>query len=121
MKAAFLSLLPLALAFPAQKRTGGPAPVLKPRDFEALLEDKYIVKMKDTASQESIDYANELFEGEAYQSWDAEKKFKGFAAHITGEALDAIANLEDVSERERHATPGTILRSLLNMFFSFSQ
>ncbi|KAL1867928.1 hypothetical protein Daus18300_006203 [Diaporthe australafricana] len=101
--AAFLSLLPLALAIPAQKRSGGPAPILRPRDVEALLEDKYIVKMKDTASQESIDYANELFEGEAYQSWDAEKEFKGFAAQITGEALDAIANLEDVEFIEQDA------------------
>lgn len=99
--AAILSLLPLALALPAQKRTGAPAPILKPRDVEALLEDKYIVKMKDDASQESIDYANGLFEGEAYAEWDAEKKFKGFAAQISGEALDAIASLEDVSERHK--------------------
>lgn len=98
--AAFLSLLPLALAFRAQKRSGEPAPILKPRDVEALLEDKYIVKMKDDASQDSIDYANDLFEGEAYQKWDAEKKFKGFAAQISSEALDAIAELEDVSGRD---------------------
>ncbi|KAK2599478.1 hypothetical protein N8I77_011230 [Diaporthe amygdali] len=101
--AAILSLLPLALALPAQKRTGAPAPILKPRDVEALLEDKYIVKMKDDASQESIDYANGLFEGEAYAEWDAEKKFKGFAAQISGEALDAIASLEDVEYIEQDA------------------
>lgn len=103
--AAILSLLPLALAFRAQKRTGEPAPILKPRDVEALLENKYIVKMKDDASQESIDYANELFEGEAYQKWDADKQFKGFAAQITGESLDAIAELEDVSERNFGPVP----------------
>ncbi|KAI3392044.1 hypothetical protein diail_6318 [Diaporthe ilicicola] len=101
--ATLLSLLPLALALPGQKRSGAPAPILKPRDIEALLEDKYIVKMKDDATQESIDYANELFEGEAYQSWDAEKPFSGFAAHITGEALDAIASLEDVEFIEQDA------------------
>lgn len=103
--AAILSLLPLALAFRAQKRTGAPAPLLKPQDVEALLDDKYIIKMKDDASQDSIDYAHDLFEGEAYQMWDAEKKFKGFAAHISGEALEAIAELEDVSGRDPGPVP----------------
>lgn len=96
---AILSLLPLALAFRAQKRSGAPAPIFKPENVEALLDDKYIIKMKDDVSQDSIDYANELFEGEAYQQWDAEKQFKGFAAHISSEALDALAELEDVSGR----------------------
>jgi hypothetical protein len=98
--AAILSLLPLALALPGQKRSAGSAPVLKPRDVEALLEDKYIVKMKDDATQASIDHVDGLFEGEAYAKWDADKKFKGLAAQIPAEALEAIAKLEDVSVAE---------------------
>lgn len=100
--AAILSLLPVALAFRAQKRSGAPAPLLKPQGVESLLDNKYIVKMKDDVSQDSIDYANELFEGEAYAQWGAEKQFKGFAAEISGEALDALAELEDVRERQVH-------------------
>lgn len=43
--AAILSLLPVALAFRAQKRSGAPAPLLKPEGVETLLDNKYIVKM----------------------------------------------------------------------------
>lgn len=102
---AILSLLPLALALRAQKRSGAPAPLLKPENVEELLENKYIVKMKDDVTQDSIDYANELFEAEAYAQWDAEKQFKGFAAEISAEALDALAELEDVSERNMRRVP----------------
>lgn len=102
---AILSLLPLALALRAQKRSGAPAPILKPQGVEELLDDKYIVKMKDDVAQDSIDYANELFEGEAYAQWDAQKGFKGFAAQISAEALDALAELEDVSERNMRPVP----------------
>lgn len=103
--AAILSLLPLALALPGQKRSGGPAPILKPRDVEALLENKYIVKMKDDVSQASIDHVDALFEGEAYQKWDADMKFKGLAAQIPAEALEAISELEDVSENDLRSAP----------------
>lgn len=103
--AAILCLLPLALALPGQKRSGGSAPILKPRDVEALLENRYIVKMKDDVSQASIDHVDELFEGEAYQKWDADKQFKGLAAQISAEALDAIAELEDVSEADSKPAP----------------
>ncbi|POS70276.1 proteinase T [Diaporthe helianthi] len=101
--AAILSLLPLALALPGQKRSGGSAPILKPRDVEALLENNYIVKMKDDVSQASIDHVDELFEGEAYQKWDADKQFKGLAAQISAEALEIIAELEDVEYIEQDA------------------
>jgi uncharacterized protein (DUF608 family) len=103
--AAILSLLPLALALPGQKRSVGSAPILKPRDVEALLENKYIVKMKDDVSQASIDHVNDLFEGEAYQKWDADQQFKGLAAQISAEALEAIAELEDVSESDLKSAP----------------
>lgn len=98
MKAAtILSLLPLAIAAPASKRAGGPAPVLVPRDSgDNLIEGQYIVKLKNGMSISSVDDTLSLFEGEAEHEWK-EGEFKGFAAKLDAAALDKIANHPDVS------------------------
>lgn len=94
--AAILSLLPLALAAPASKRAGGPAPLLKPRDTGSnLIPGQYIVKMKEGMSVSSVDEALDLFEGDAKHEWKT-GSFRGFAAKLDEAALDKIANHPDV-------------------------
>ncbi|KAK6206639.1 hypothetical protein LQW54_007591 [Pestalotiopsis sp. IQ-011] len=104
MKAAtILSLLPLAIAAPASKRAGGPAPVLVPRDSgDNLIEGQYIVKLKNGMSISSVDDTLSLFEGEAEHEWK-EGEFKGFAAKLDAAALDKIANHPDVEYIEQDA------------------
>ncbi|KAK9775386.1 putative Cuticle-degrading protease [Seiridium cardinale] len=103
MKAAILSLLPLAFAAPATKRAGGPAPLLKPRDVgDNLIPGQYIVKMKEGMQVSSVDDALNLFAGDAEHEWKT-GEFKGFAAKLDDVALDAIANHPDVEYIEQDA------------------
>lgn len=96
--AAIFSLLPLALAAPATKRAGGPAPLLRPRDTGVnLIEGQYIVKMKEGMTISSVDDALNLFEGDAEHEWKT-GAFKGFAAKLDDAALEQIANHPDVRE-----------------------
>ncbi|KAI1846082.1 hypothetical protein JX265_001004 [Neoarthrinium moseri] len=104
MKAAtILSLLPLAIAAPASKRAGGPAPLLKPRDAgDNLIPGQYIVKMKEGMSTASISDALTLFPGDAEHEWH-EGSFKGFAAKISDEDLARIQDHPDVEYVEQDA------------------
>ncbi|KAH6647480.1 peptidase S8/S53 domain-containing protein [Truncatella angustata] len=101
--AAILSLLPLALAAPATKRAGGPAPVLTPRDAgDKVIAGQYIVKMKEGMSTATVDDVSNLFEGDAVHTW-TKGSFKGFAAKLNDADLDAIANHPDVEYIEKDA------------------
>ena len=96
--AAILALVPLALAAPASivnKREGGPAPILRPRDAK-LLKDKYIVKLRTGSTVAAVNDAMDLFEGDADHVYTVDG-FKGFSATLDGAALDAITNHPEVS------------------------
>ncbi len=89
---AILTLLPLALAAPAavvDKRAGGPAPILRPRDSK-LLKDKYIVKLRSGSTIAAVNDAMDLFEGDAEHVYTGDG-FRGFAATLDGAALDAVS------------------------------
>ncbi|KAK0652676.1 peptidase S8/S53 domain-containing protein [Cercophora newfieldiana] len=99
---ALLAILPLALAAPA---TSGPidkrAPILQARSGSAI-PGKYIVKLKDGASEAALDTAvgklgktkaNHVFKG----------KFKGFASSLDAATLSAIQSLPEVEYIEEDA------------------
>lgn len=94
--AAILSLLPLALAAPAalNKREGGPAAVLRPREAK-LISNQYIVKFKDQSDSMTINSAMDTFPGDAEHVWH--NNFKGFAAKLDDAALESLKNHPDVS------------------------
>ncbi|KAH8892585.1 subtilisin-like protein [Thozetella sp. PMI_491] len=99
--AVILALLPLVLASPVavNKRAGGPAPILRPRDSK-LLKGKYIVKLKTGSTVENVEETMTLFEGDANQVYTAEG-FKGFAAALDDAALEAITNHPEVEYIEQ--------------------
>lgn len=93
LTAAFLSLLPLALAAPA--RRAEPAPLIKPRGSQ-LIEGKFIVKMKDQITASVLDEAMTAFQGDADHVYNVEG-FKGFASTLDEAALETLQNHPDVS------------------------
>ncbi|KAK8098024.1 uncharacterized protein PG998_013510 [Apiospora kogelbergensis] len=98
--AAILSLLPLALAAPAtlNKREGGPAAVLRPREAK-LISNQYIVKFKDQSDSMTINSAMDTFPGDAEHVWH--NNFKGFAAKLDDAALESLKNHPDVDYIEQ--------------------
>lgn len=87
-----LAILPVAFAAPALKRDE-PAPLIIPRDADALIADKYIVKLKDGPS--ILDDAMSALSIDAKHVYS--NVFNGFAATLDKKALENLRNHPDVS------------------------
>ncbi|KAK1756701.1 peptidase S8/S53 domain-containing protein [Echria macrotheca] len=99
--AAVLALLPLALAAPS-----GPidrrAPILHPRGAE-IIPGKYIVKLKDGATEATLDKAiGKLRKGKPQHVYK-NTGFKGFAATVEDADLEALQALPDVEYIEKES------------------
>ncbi|KAK3369878.1 alkaline protease-like protein [Podospora didyma] len=103
---AILALLPLALAAPAPvteellQTRAEPAPVILPREGK-LIPGKYIVKLKDGASDATIDAIIAKVAGSPSHVYKG--KFKGFASKIDAATLAKIQALNDVEFIEQEA------------------
>ncbi|UNI22221.1 Cuticle-degrading protease [Purpureocillium takamizusanense] len=95
-----LSILPMALAAPATKRSE-PAPLLVPRGSHELIADKYIVKFKQGSALSALDDALSSFGGKADHKYD--NVFKGFALHLDEAKLKTIRDHPDVEYVEQDA------------------
>lgn len=91
----FLVALPLALAAPgADTRRSEPAPLLVPRGNHELLPGQYIVKCKDNSAVSALDNMLASVGGKLEQRY--ENVFRGFAAHLDDDELNAIRSHPDV-------------------------
>lgn len=98
-----VALLPLAIAAPTSEPVAlQRAPIIEPRGVE-LVPDKYIVKVRDGASDAKIDAilgklgsdkANHVYKGNG---------FKGFASKMTAAALEAVQSDPEVEYIEKEA------------------
>lgn len=87
----FLVALPLAFARPSTlRRREQPAPVLRPRDGEAI-PNKYIVVLKEDDGEFTIQSSLSALTVDPEHVYNAEG-FKGFAAELDDETL---ATLQD--------------------------
>lgn len=90
------TLLPLALA----------APVIQPRGGQ-LIPGNYIVKLKDGASESTLqDAIRHIKTGNAKHVYRA-GQFKGFAAKLSPQVLDSLSKLPDVEYIEQDAVVTT--------------
>ncbi|KJZ71263.1 hypothetical protein HIM_09336 [Hirsutella minnesotensis 3608] len=96
--AALLALLPLALAAPAKRSS--PAPVLVPRNAQAV-EGRYIVRMKGGAKGESVVNAVSSIAANADHTYS--HTFHGFAASLTAKELEDLKGNPDVDYIEQDA------------------
>ncbi|KAK4186004.1 putative peptidase [Podospora australis] len=84
-----------ALAAPLRE-----APILQPRGVAALIPNSYIVKLKDGASDATLQNTLKGLKGvSAEHLYKGSKKFKGFAAKLSGANLDAVRKLPEVCPR----------------------
>ncbi|KAK4142714.1 cuticle-degrading protease [Dichotomopilus funicola] len=87
------SLLPLVLA----------APVIQPRGAQ-LIAGNYIVKLKSGASEAALEHAiSHLKNKETAKHVYRASKFKGFAAKLSADVLDAVSKLDAVEYIEQDA------------------
>jgi len=88
-----------ALAAPVRE-----APLLQPRGVAALIPNSYIVKLKDGASDATLQSTLQGLKGvSAEHLYKGSKKFKGFAAKLSGANLDAVRKLPEVEYVEQDA------------------
>ncbi|KAL2193301.1 protease [Corynascus similis CBS 632.67] len=89
---ALATLIPFALA----------APIIQPRGLQ-LIPGEYIVKLKDGASESTLqDAIRHLKTGNAKHVYRS-RRFKGFAAKLSPQVLDAISKLSEVEYIEQDA------------------
>lgn len=82
---ALATLIPFALA----------APIIQPRGLQ-LIPGEYIVKLKDGASESTLqDAIRHLKTGNAKHVYRS-RRFKGFAAKLSPQVLDVISKLSEV-------------------------
>lgn len=92
---AVLALLPLAMAAPSapiDKR----APILEARAGTQAVPGKYIVKFRETASDDDLDKAVKKL-GNSKADHVYKHAFRGFAGRIDDKTLDDIRSLPEVS------------------------
>lgn len=82
---AWASLLPLALA----------APVIQAPSAQ-LIPGRYIVKLKDGASESALQNAIKQLKSSRADHVYRAGRFKGFAAKLSPQVLDAVSKLPDV-------------------------
>lgn len=90
---ALLALLPVVLAVPSVKRDE-PAPLIIPRDAEALVADHYIVKLKDSSEASALDDSLSLLAKDADHVYT--EAFRGFAATLDKKTLELLRDQPDV-------------------------
>lgn len=86
-----LTLASMALAAPSLTRRAEPAALYTPRLSTQAIAGKYIVKMKSSAE---VSITATTYK--AHHTYGS-KSFKGFAATLDAEALEAVRNHPDVS------------------------
>ncbi|KAL6872054.1 serine protease [Trichoderma novae-zelandiae] len=96
-----LSVLPLVLAAPATEKRAEPAPLLVPTSKHGLVADKYIVKFKDGSSLQAVDEAVSSLVSSADHVY--QHVFRGFAATLDRETLEALRNHPEVDYIEQDA------------------
>lgn len=79
------ALLPLALA----------APVIQPRAAQ-LIPGNYIVKLKDGATERHLQNAIKQLDSAKAKHVYRAGRFKGFAARLSPQVLDAVSQLPEV-------------------------
>jgi hypothetical protein len=84
-RAIYLAVVPLALA----------APIITPR-AGTLIPGQYIVKLRSDATQEQVDRALTLLDGEPNHVYEF-GGFKGFAGKINEVAVNSIAAMPEVN------------------------
>ncbi|KAF4506624.1 hypothetical protein G6O67_006690 [Ophiocordyceps sinensis] len=94
--ALLLALLPLALAAPSKRAT--PAPLLVPRNAQAV-EGKYIVRMKDHAKGKAVASAISAIAADADFTYS--HCFQGFAAAMTAQEVEKLRGNPDVDYIEK--------------------
>ncbi|KAI1122916.1 subtilisin-like protease PR1K [Nemania abortiva] len=98
--AAILAALPLALAAPSKRAS--PAPLLKPRNADSIIEGKYIVKMKSSSTTQIIEAHQSMVAGKVHHTYNSDH-YSGFAASMTPEEVVALLNMPDVEYIEHDA------------------
>ncbi|KKP06357.1 proteinase T [Trichoderma harzianum] len=96
-----LSLLPMVLAAPATEKRATPAPLLTPTSKHGLVADQYIVKFKDGSSLQAVDETLTKIASDAHHVY--QHVFKGFAATLDQETLEALRSHPDVEYIEQDA------------------
>ncbi|EQL01487.1 subtilisin-like protease [Ophiocordyceps sinensis CO18] len=107
--ALLLALLPLALAAPSKRAT--PAPLLVPRNAQAV-EGKYIVRMKDHAKGKAVASAISAIAADADFTYS--HCFQGFAAAMTAQEVEKLRGNPDVDYIEKD-TKVTLLATYSNV------
>lgn len=92
--AALLALLPVALAAPAGEVLDKRAPLLAARSGQHI-PGKYIIKLRENAADDILEKAIGKLRSKADHVYRG--KFKGFAAHVDEDILDALRLLPEVS------------------------
>ncbi|KAK5659830.1 hypothetical protein OQA88_13293 [Cercophora sp. LCS_1] len=101
--ATILALLPLALAAPAPGPIDRRAPIIQPRGAD-IIPGKYIVKLKDGASDAALSNAiGKIKKGKPQYVYKGAGKFKGFAGAIQDADLSEIQALPDVEYIEQES------------------
>ncbi|EGZ76010.1 putative endopeptidase K [Neurospora hispaniola] len=98
---AVLALLPLAMAAPSapiDKR----APILEARAGTQAVPGKYIVKLRETASDDDLDKAVKKL-GNSKADHVYKHAFRGFAGRIDDKTLDEIRSIPEVEYVEQEA------------------
>lgn len=89
--ATLLALLPLVLAAPSKRAT--PAPVLVPRNAQAV-EGKYIVRMKGQDKGDAVASAIKAISADADYTYS--HSFHGFAAALSAAEVEKLQGNPDV-------------------------
>jgi subtilisin family serine protease len=99
-----LALLPAVLAAPSSpaKREDGPAPLYVPDAGEALIANKYIVKLKDGASVAAVQGNLKLAKSANDHVYS--EVFNGFTATLDATTLSVLRDQPDVDYVEQDAT-----------------
>ncbi|KAL2152769.1 hypothetical protein VTH82DRAFT_5954 [Thermothelomyces myriococcoides] len=98
--AALLALLPVALAAPAGEVLDKRAPLLAARSGQHI-PGKYIIKLRENAADDILEKAIGKLRSKADHVYRG--KFKGFAAHVDEDILDALRLLPEVEYVEEDA------------------
>lgn len=103
-----LSLLPLALAAPAQR--SAPAPLLVPEGKE-IIADQYIVKFKEGSSLSALDSDVTIQSAIENATHVYAQVFNGFATTLDAKGLEALRNHPEVSPLSSNSVPEQLTNS----------
>lgn len=90
-----LAILPVVLGAPAVNKRDEPAPLHVPRDVDALIADKYIVKFKDFSALSALEDGLKILSEDPEHVFKA--SFRGFSGTLDKKQLEALRDHPDVS------------------------